>query len=234
MGLLQLERVPEPEVMDDPNEVKSYGLAAAQRHLELIDSSFVRHLLRLLPHGGPSPDRTVWGLDIGTGPGQIPVMLLLKIPWMKIVAVDRSVNMLQCARRNARRAGVSSRLVLIRADANQLPFPIGCFDFGLCNSVLHHARDPVKLLRELDRSVPPEGGILLRDLRRPARPWFRYHLWRHGHSYSGLMRKLFDDSVRASYTAAELERLFAQSGISRARVFRFQGAHIGIERTFAG
>ncbi len=234
MGLLQFERVPEPEVMDDPAEVESYGSAAAQRHLESIDSTFVRHLLRLLPHSGPSPDRAVWGLDIGAGPGQIPVMILLKIPSLRIVAVDRSAHMLQCARGNARRAGVSSRLVLIRADANRLPFPTGCFDFGLCNSVLHHARDPVELLRELDRAVSPEGTILLRDLRRPTRPWLRYHLWKHGHFYSGLMRKLFDDSVRASYTAAELERLLAQSGLRRARVFRFQGAHIGIERASAG
>ena len=47
----KLTRVPEPEVMDDSDEVESYASAAAARHLDAIDNTFVEHVLRLLPHG---------------------------------------------------------------------------------------------------------------------------------------------------------------------------------------
>jgi hypothetical protein len=72
--------------------------------------------------------------------------------------------------------------------------------------------------------------VLIRDLRRPARPFLRWHLWRHGHHYEGLMRRLFEDSVRAAYTVGELHKLAADAAIGGAHVYRFRGAHLGVER----
>ncbi|MBI4465644.1 MAG: class I SAM-dependent methyltransferase [Acidobacteria bacterium] len=226
MSLWKLERVPETEVMDETAEVESYSTAAAERHLDAIDNTFVEHVLRLVP-----PDsHPAWGLDVGTGPGQIPIKILRRIPGLKIVGVDRSPTMLFCARQNAERAGSSNRLLLLVADGHSLPFPEGTFSLVLCNSVLHHAREPVQLLRELFRVAAPNAALLLRDLRRPSRPFLRWHLWRHGHHYHDRMRSLFDDSVRASYTLDELEGFLQQAQLPGARGFCFRRAHIGIER----
>jgi hypothetical protein len=49
------------------------------------------------------------------------------------------------------------------------------------------------------------------------------------------MRQLFDASVRSAYTLEELEAFLKQIHASqqgqRAAVFRYRGAHVGIERS---
>ena len=248
-----LPRVPEPEEMDSSDEVAVYNSAAAEDHLDRIDDTFVEHLLRLLPeqcrsHQGaeaglpstkvePTPrSLTVAallelpGLDIGCGPAQIPVKLLLRLPHLRMVALDGAPNMLRCARQNAVEARVGDRLRLAQGDGKQLPFAAGAFSIVTCNSVLHHARDPLALLREIRRVAAPGAAILLRDLRRPAFPMQRLHLWLHGRKYRGLMRQLFAASVRAAYTSDELAIMLRTVPIPGAHVFRYKGAHIGIER----
>src|SRR5689334_21656714 len=148
MGFWDLPRVPEPVEMDDAGEVESYSSAAAQRHLNAIDDTFVDHLLRLLDRE-PAVRGIQWGLDVGTGPAQIPIKLLLKVPQLAFVGVDRSRNMLAEGRRRAIDSRVSERLTLIAADGHTLPFEDGQFSVVISNSVLHHARDPVALLKEM-------------------------------------------------------------------------------------
>jgi SAM-dependent methyltransferase len=241
--LWKLTRVPEPEVMDDACEVESYNSGAATRHLEAIDNTFVEHLLRLLPQPERSgqlnssarsmpaaKDTNSWALDVGTGPGQIPIKVLSRVPRLKFIGVDRSPNMLAQARRNAESAGVAVRFASLIGDGCSLPFPDHYFAVVICNSVLHHAREPVALLREIFRVAAPDGAVLIRDLRRPSRAMLHWHLWRHGRRYSGLMRQLFNESVRAAYTLDELDGLLDEARVSGAHVFRFRGAHIGVER----
>ena len=100
----------------------------------------------------------------------------------------------------------------------------------MSNSVLHHARDPVALLKEMGRVAQPGAALLVRDLRRPSRLALPTHLWWHGRHYDGLMRKLFDDSVRAAYRIEELHAFIRESKVEGLAPFRFRGAHIGIER----
>jgi ubiquinone/menaquinone biosynthesis C-methylase UbiE len=230
MTFWHLPRIPEPEQMDTAEEVASYSSAAAEQHLAEIDATFVEHLLRLLPPGGIAGEESLWALDVGSGPAQIPVMILRRAPSIRFVALDRFPNMLACARENARQAGVSDRLRLIRADGHALPFADHSFFIVTCNSVLHHATDPVRMLREVFRVVAPDGAVLVRDLRRPSRPLLSYHLWRHGRRYRGEMRRLFNASVRASYTTEELAEMLSKLRAQQATIFRYRGAHLGVER----
>lgn len=225
-----LPRVPEPEEMDSSDEVEVYNSAAAEAHLDRIDNTFVAHLARLLH---TATRLRLPALDIGCGPAQIPVKILKRWPAMRMVAIDGAANMLRAARENARSsgvAGIDARLWLVEGDGKTLPFADGSFSVVTCNSVLHHALDPVALLGEIRRVAAPDAAILLRDLRRPAFPLSRLHLWRHGRKYHGLMRRLFDASVRAAYTTDELQQMLRRSPIPGASVFRYKGAHIGIER----
>jgi SAM-dependent methyltransferase len=234
MSLWRLERVPEPEEMDDIGDVSNYSSAAQESHLDAIDDTFVEHLRRLLPPStSPARDPLAqyWALDVGTGPAQIPVKILGLFHDLNFVALDRSANMLAAARHNAAQAGVSERLTLIRSDALTLPFSDGRFSAVISNSVLHHARDPVPYLRELFRVASPNAAVLIRDLRRPSGPLLGWHLWRHGRHYRGEMRRLFDASVKAAYTEDELEGMLAKAGGYGASVFRYRGAHVGVERS---
>jgi len=227
MALLDLPRVPEPEVMDDRAEVEAYTSAAEQAHLDAIDDTFVLHAIRLL--AGKPRGRA---LDIGTGPGRILIKLAHQLTLWKFTGVDRSQAMIAQANHHLAVAGpgLAGRVEFQLADGNSLPFPDSTFDFVMCNSVLHHLAEPQNLLREMARLAKPGGAILLRDLRRPGRLVYPLHVWRHGWHYSGTMRRLFRDSVRSAYTIEELQRMLDSSPLRGARVFEHLSTHIGIER----
>ena len=226
MSIFELPRAPEPEVMDDSGEVEAYSSATAQAYLDRLDNTFVEHALNLLR--GRERGRA---LDLGTGPGQIVIKLARRLTRWKFVGVDRSSNMIAEAVANLAVAGneLAGRVEFHVADASALPFPRAAFDLVLCNSVLHHMAEPAKLLAEIARVARPRGAILLRDLRRPSRLVHSLHVRWHGRHYSGKMRELYRDSVRASYTVPELQRLLDASPLRGARVFQHARTHIGLE-----
>jgi len=227
MGLFDLPRVPEPEVMDDLGEVEAYSSAAAQAHLSKIDDAFIEHALRLVT--GRERGRAI---DIGTGPGQIVLRLAERLRMWKFVGVDRSPNMVSRACLSLASAGaeLAGRLEFQLADGTRMNFPDASFDLVTCNSVLHHLAEPQGLLAEMARVAKPTGAILLRDLRRPSRLKYPLHVRWHGRHYSGLMHKLYCDSVRSAYTGPELQRLLDSSPLCAARVFTHRSTHLGFER----
>ena len=209
--------------MESNEEAEAYSSAAGQAHLDLLDNTFVDHVLSLGACSGLA-------LDVGTGPGQIPIKLALRLPQLKIVGIDLSEAMLAKARNSAAAAGVEGQVRFEMADARRLPFPDRHFDLVMCNSLLHHAADPLATLNELARVTRPQGALLLRDLSRPSALAFPFHVRWFGRHYQGLMKQLFTDSVRAAYTLRELSDLLARSKITGGKVFRRGQSHIGIER----
>ena len=209
--------------MESNEEAEAYSSAAAQAHLGLLDNTFVDHVASLGVGSGLA-------LDVGTGPGQIPIKLTLKFPQLEIIGIDLSEAMLAKARDGAAAAGVESQVRFEMGDARRLPFPDHHFDLAMCNSLLHHAADPLATINELARVTRPQGALLLRDLRRPSAIAFLFHVSWFGRHYQGLMKQLFTDSVRAAYTLRELADLLARSKIVGGKVFRRGLSHIGIER----
>ena len=247
MSWLDLPRVPEPEVMNDSDEVEAYASAAAQAFLDKIDGTFVEHAMRLVAARARGR-----ALDIGTGPGQIVLKLAQRLPGWQFIGVDRSGNMIRQARvslggrsfssdisgENRGPLGPEARIHFFVADGKRLPFPDASFDLVMCNSVLHHLVEPQRLLAEIARLVKPDGAILLRDLRRPSRLAYPLHVRWYGRHYSGLMYQLYCASVRSAYTVRELEEMLRSSPLSGAcpgqsqgvRVFTHERTHLGLER----
>ena len=219
-----MERKPEPEVMGDEVEVSAYASAAGQKHLYALDNTFVNQALSL---GSPEGMLTGRLLDVGCGPGNIALKIAQRCPRLAIVGVDRSANMLKAARRVATELGLGNRVHFLRGNAGQIPFPGGMFDTVLSNSVLHHLTNPLQAFEEMQRVARPRGAVLVRDLLRPSRLAFPWHVRWHGRHYSGVMKKLFEDSVRAAYTPDELADLLSRSGMSKAHIFIHEGTHMG-------
>ncbi len=209
--------------MNDAEEVEAYASAAAQAYLDGVDNTLVEQALSLGVTGG-------WLLDIGTGPGAIPLKLARQLRALRAVGLDCSRNMVRAARRAAMESGLNERALFFVGDAYHLAFPDGWFDFVLSNSLLHHLADPVAALDEMVRVAKPSGVILLRDLRRPSRLLFPLHVRWYGRHYSRLMRNLYEDSVRAAYSGEELRDLLHRSSLSRARVFFHGRTHLGFFR----
>jgi len=219
-----MKRKPEPEAMSDEAEVTAYASSAGQRHLDALDNTFVDQVLSL---GSPEGMLTGRLIDIGCGPGNIALKIAQHCPHLSIVGVDRSANMIQAARRAATDLGFEDRVFFLQGNADQVPFANGTFDAVLSNSVLHHLANPLKAFQEMQRVAKPRGAILVRDLRRPSSLAYPWHVRWHGRHYSGIMKRLFEDSVRAAYTPDELADLLNRSGMSKAHIFIHERTHMG-------
>ena len=213
-------RIPEPEVMGEAEEVAAYASAADHGYLDGLDKTFVDQVLGIGLVSGLV-------LDLGTGPGGIPLKMARRNPQLRVVGLDRSLAMIRTARQQAEKQNLPDRVCFLVGDANRICFPDGNFDLVISNSLLHHLADPIGVFREMVRVTRRGGWILSRDLCRPSRVLFFWHIHRHGHNYAGLMRELYEASVRAAYTLQELVGLLRQASLGRARTFSFRRTHIG-------
>ncbi len=96
-------------------------------------------------------------LDVATGTGLVAAEMRARAD-CSIVAVDQSPAMLAAAR--ARFAAVGgSRVELVQAEAERLPFPDESFDVVSFTYLLRYVDDPPATMRELARVLRPGGAI---------------------------------------------------------------------------
>ncbi|MEM2978448.1 MAG: class I SAM-dependent methyltransferase [Candidatus Hadarchaeales archaeon] len=101
-------------------------------------------------------------LDVGTGPGLLPLELALRSPWLEVVGVDPSPGMIALARRLCREA--EGRVDFIVGGVYRLPFPSPSFDMVVSVGVLHHLLDLPKALAEILRVLKPGGEAWLYEV----------------------------------------------------------------------
>lgn len=95
-------------------------------------------------------------LDLGCGSGRLTVALAQA--GAGVTGIDTSREQLEQARRRANEAGAELRLV--EADMDEaLPFEDGSFDAVTSRLALMVAADPVATLREVRRTLVPDGRI---------------------------------------------------------------------------
>jgi ubiquinone/menaquinone biosynthesis C-methylase UbiE len=108
-------------------------------------------------------------LDLGTGPGYLPIEILKRSSDIKIVGVDLSRRLIHMARENALRAGLSDRLNFEFGNSSKLRFDDGAFDMVMSTGMLHSLKQPVKVFKELYRVLKKGGQAWVYD---PARVAF--------------------------------------------------------------
>lgn len=157
---------------------------------QLADLAGVRHGQRVL--------------DVGCGPGALTAELVTRLGAPAVVAVDPSLPFVAAAR--ARNPGVE----VLRASAEQLPFPDGAFDAAIAQLVVHFMSDPVAGLTEMARVTRPEGVIAA-------------CVWDHGsgqgplsqfwHAARALDPEVDDESQLAGVREGHLTGLFQAAGL---------------------
>jgi len=104
-------------------------------------------------------------LDVGTGPGLLPMRIAAAFPQLKVDAVDLSGEMIDRARQTAAATGQAEAVTFTVADVARLPFPDATFDLVVSTISQHHWTDPGAGLRELNRVLRPEAQAWIYDFR---------------------------------------------------------------------
>lgn len=105
-------------------------------------------------------------LDLGTGPGYLPIEIAKRAPFVTAVGVDLSLPFIRMARHNALKAGLAHRLKFEVGDAAKLRFENELFDMIISSGMLHMLKDPLEMLKECRRVLKPGGEARIYD---PAR-----------------------------------------------------------------
>ena len=215
-----MHRVLEPEYMDTPEEASGYQ---AMDH-SAANASVVARFLEL---GGGRCARVI---DLGTGPGDIPILLAQKAPATHITAVDAAEEMLRLARPKLVPLGLANRIDFVRADVKALQWPDASFDGVFSNTILHHIPEPLEFLKEAARVLEPGGVLLVRDLFRPAT---EDEAWRlvdlHAAGANEYQRQLFFQSFCAALTLEEARACAREAVLGHARVEMSSDRHYSIE-----
>ncbi len=214
-----MKRTLEPEAMDTPEEADGYD---AMDHSG-PNTAFVERLLELGATGRM--------LDIGTGPGHIPLLVCEHIPDAQVVGIDLARHMLAHAERRLAASPFRARVELQLADAKGLAFPDHSFDAVFSNTILHHIPDPHPFLREAYRVLRPGGVFLVRDLFRPATPAAARALVElHAPDEAPYNRELFHASLHAALTPAELRDMASQLGLDDLELVLDSDRHMSLQR----
>ena len=104
-------------------------------------------------------------LDVGTGPGTIPIDLATAAPQLTIDGLDLSAPMIDHAAAAARVAGCDDRVTFVAADAGDMPFPDGSFDLIMSSMSQHHWSDVPAVVGEIRRVLRPGGRAWIYDAR---------------------------------------------------------------------
>lgn len=213
-----MQRVLEPEVMDTLEDALEYE---AMDHSE-PNAAFVARLLELGAGGRM--------LDVGTGPGTIPLLVCQRLPAAHVVGIDLARHMLERAEAARRTSDCADRLEFRLADAKGLDFAGASFDAVFSNTILHHIPEPLSFLSEAARVLRPGGTLLIRDLYRPADAAGADALVAlHAGDATPYQRELLRASLCAALTPEELRTVADAAGLERARITIDSDRHMSLQ-----
>lgn len=212
-----MERIPEPELMDDAEQARAYATADfSEPH-----QAFVEHFKRRFPEQQPQNV-----LDLGCGPADVTIRFARAYPTCQLTGVDGAAAMLEFARQAIRAARLSSRIRLLNM---RLPGNVsGRFDTVISNSLLHHLVDPSVLWQALATSAERGAAAFVMDLRRPETCGAATGLVEQ---YSGdepdVLKRDFFNSLLAAYRPEEIHGQLGNAGLNdRLRVDVVSDRHL--------
>ncbi|HKC94684.1 MAG TPA: class I SAM-dependent methyltransferase [Nitrospira sp.] len=201
-----MDRVLEPELMDDPEQAKAYAAADFSQE----NQGFVERFREYFPdfHEGHV-------IDVGCGPGDIPIRFARAFPTCRITGIDASAPMVHLAERAVQQAGLSERITF-RCERFQDTAGANQADAGISNSLLHHLPNPLLFWNKLRRLVRPGSPILVMDLLRPeSTEEAQAIVDRYAVGESDILRRDFYNSLLAAFTEDEVTTQLARMNLTR-------------------
>jgi ubiquinone/menaquinone biosynthesis C-methylase UbiE len=151
-------------------------------------------------------------LDVGTGPGYLPLEIAGRSRGLEITGIDVSPAMVRLANINAQKTGSSQRVKFLLANAAGLPFEDAYFDFVISTLSLHHWRKPGECIKEIHRVLKEDGEAWIYDIRRDTPKDVDAQVKK---KYGRFLSFCFLNIIRkhSSVTLKEIEEILSSTGI---------------------
>ena len=201
-----MNRTLEPELMDDPEQALVY----ARADFEEENQGFIDRFREYFPEFTEGHV-----LDLGCGPGDIPVRFARALPSCRITGVDASEPMIGLAGVAVKQAGLADRITF-RCERFQGVSLVEPADAAVSNSLLHHVPNPLQFWYRLRQLVKPGSPVLVMDLFRPDSPEEAQAIVdRYAANEPEILRRDFYRSLLASFTEDEVAAQLAEMNLSR-------------------
>lgn len=99
-------------------------------------------------------------VDIGSGPGNLDLLIAQKYPNLKVIGVDLSETMIKIAQRKKKNL---TNLEFKIMDGNNLEFGENSIDYVISTFTMHHWKNPLKVLNEIYRVLKIGGQAFIYD-----------------------------------------------------------------------
>lgn len=201
-----MDRVPEVEIMDEPEQVRAYVHA----NFEQENQAFVERFLEYAPD---LQDGHI--LDLGCGPADIPIRLARALPGCRITGIDASQPMIDAGKQAIKTAGLAERITL-RCERLQSMSVEDQYDAVISNSFLHHLVNPLRFWFAVKQLIKPGGSVLVMDLVRPESPEGAQAIVdQYAPHEPPILRRDFYNSLLAAFTEDEVAAQLAEMNFSR-------------------
>jgi 2-polyprenyl-3-methyl-5-hydroxy-6-metoxy-1,4-benzoquinol methylase len=201
-----MNRILEPELMEDEAQVLAYAAA----DFEEVNQGFLDRFREYFPEFTEGHI-----LDLGCGPGDIPVRFARALPSCRITGVDASEPMIGLAGVAVKQAGLADRITF-RCERFQGVSLIEPVDAVVSNSLLHHVPNPLQFWYRLRQLVKPGSPVLVMDLFRPDSPEEAQAIVnRYAAKEPEILRRDFYNSLLAAFTEDEVAAQLAEMNLSR-------------------
>lgn len=203
-----LPRTPEPELMEDEDQVEAY----ADADFTEAHNSLLVHLKQHLP-ADLKIERI---LDLGCGPGDMTYRLFRIFPTATLHAVDGSPLMIEAARRFfaqvAMGGGAPPPVEWFCTRIQDMPSQP--YDLVFSNSLLHHVHDPALFWKTIAGSMAPASFVFVSDLMRPASEAEAHEIVeRHSKKESEILKRDFYRSLLAAFRPEEVADQLQTAGL---------------------
>jgi trans-aconitate methyltransferase len=214
-----MKRKPEPELMNDAEQVAAYGGA----DFEAPHSHFINLLLGHLPEG----EDITRALDLGCGAGDITFRVAASCPDAVVDAVDGSAEMLRFAEGLLlQKPALSGRVKFTHSMIADFK-PGGKYELVVSNSLLHHLPEPGVFWDAVKRFSSPGTFLFVMDLHRPESEKEAKRLTAlYVSSEPEILQRDFYNSLLAAFEEGEVRAQLAASGLTHLKTERVGDRHL--------
>ncbi len=214
-----MRRVPEPELMDDPEQALAYAMAdfsePDSQFMSLFREEFGRDLKGFV-------------LDLGCGPGNISFRFAREYKECIVHAIDGSEPMIGIAEnRLATEPELKERLFFFKGVLPRINPPQEFYDIIISNSLLHHLHEPDACWQTIKRFSKRGTIIFIRDLKRPSsEDEARRIVERYSGGEPEILKRDFYNSLLAAFTVDEIEDQLRITGLKNLYVREVSDRHL--------